>query len=202
MREKEQATADEDTTLVLLCKKGDVDAFEALVVKHQKMMINIAYRMLGNYEEACEIVQDAFVSAYKSIGKFRERAKFSTWLYTIVLNHSRNRLKQLKTQHSREEFSLDDPVPPDTGRGKRQLAANESSALERLETHDLRRTVQGCIDSLFTEFKEVLILKDIQSFSYGEISDILHIPEGTVKSRLFRARDAVKNCLKNLMGDL
>ena len=202
MREQEQATADEDATLVSLCKKGDVDAFEALVVKHQKMMINIAYRMLGNYEEACEIVQDAFVSAYKSIGNFRERAKFSTWLYTIVLNHSRNRLKQLKTQQSREEFSLDDPVAPDTGKEKRGLATNESSVLERLETHDLRQKIQGCIDSLFTEFKEVLILRDIQSFSYGEISDILHIPEGTVKSRLFRARDAVKDCLKNVRGDL
>jgi RNA polymerase sigma-70 factor (ECF subfamily) len=202
MREPEQVTADEDAALVLLCKKGDVDAFESLVVKHQKMMINIAYRMLGNYEEACEIVQDAFVAAYKSIRNFRERAKFSTWLYTIVMNHSRNRLKQLKTQRSREEFSLDDPVAPDTGRGKRELAANESSVLERLETHDLRQTVQRCIDSLFTEFKEVLILRDIQSFSYGEISDILHIPEGTVKSRLFRARDAVKDCLKNVMGDL
>jgi RNA polymerase sigma-70 factor (ECF subfamily) len=202
MREQGQVAADEDAHLVSLCKKGDVEAFEALVIKHQKMMINIAYRMLGNYEEACEVVQDAFVSAYKNMRNFRERSRFSTWLYTIVLNLSRNRLKQLKTQHSHEEFSIDDPVLPDTNRGEREPVSGEPTVLEKLETQELQRSVQGCIDQLFSELKEVLVLRDIHSFTYEEIRDILQIPDGTVKSRLFRARDAVKGCLKKVIGDV
>ena len=98
MREKKQTIRDEDYEFVSLCKKGDVDAFEVLVKKHQKRMFNIAYRMMGNYEEASEIVQDAFVSAYRGIKNFRGRAKFSTWLYTIVINLAKNRLKQLKAR--------------------------------------------------------------------------------------------------------
>jgi RNA polymerase sigma-70 factor (ECF subfamily) len=192
---------DEDYECVSLCKKGDVDAFEMLVRKHQKKMLNIAYRMVGNYEDACEIVQDAFVSAYRAIKNFEENARFSTWLCTIVINLSKNRLKQMKAQHSREE-SIDDPIPTDDGSIKVEPASNEPSALERLEQRESRQKIQGCIDSLDSEFKEVIILRDIQGFSYNEICDMLKIAEGTVKSRLFRARDSVKNCLKKIMGDL
>ena len=107
---REASPGDEDARLVALCKKGDVDAFEELVIRHQKTILNIAYRILGNYEDACEITQDAFVSAYKSLKNFKERARFSTWLYAIVLNLSRNRLKQMKTRQYYEKVSLDDPA--------------------------------------------------------------------------------------------
>ena len=170
-----------------------------LVRKHQKKMLNIAYRMLGNYEDACEIVQDAFVSVYKNIKKFDGRSRFSTWVYAIVINLSKNRLKQLKTHY---EQSIDDPIPTDDSNIKVEPASNEPSALDRLEKKDIQQRVQACINALDNEFKEVLILRDIQGFSYGEISDMLKMAEGTVKSRLFRARDAVKNCLKKFMGDL
>jgi RNA polymerase sigma-70 factor (ECF subfamily) len=109
MKENKHAT-DEDHELVSLCR-GDVDAFEVLVRKHQKRMLTIAFRMVGNYEDACEIIQDAFVSAYKNIKNFKEKASFATWLYTIVLNLSRNRLRQLNIGRNREAFSMDDPVP-------------------------------------------------------------------------------------------
>lgn len=201
MEGNENKIIDKDYEYVDLCKKGDVAAFEMLVRKHQKKMLNIAYRMVGNYEDACEIVQDAFVSAYRAIKNFEEKARFSTWLCTIVINFSKNRLKQMKAQHSREE-SIDDPIPTDDGSIKAEPASNEPSALERLEQREVRQKIQGCIDSLDSEFKEVIILRDIQGFSYNEICDMLKIAEGTVKSRLFRARDAVKDCLKKSMGDL
>ena len=111
--ERRTDTIDEDAEPVSLCKEGNVDAFEVLVGKYQKKMLNIAYRMIGNYEDACEIVQDTFVSAYKGIKNFEEKARFSTWLYTIVMNLSRNRLSQLKIQSGREAFSIDDPVGAD-----------------------------------------------------------------------------------------
>lgn len=202
MKREEQAFIDEDAEIVSFCKKGNVDAFEELVRKHQKKMLNIAFRMIGNYEDACEIVQDAFVSAYKAIRHFEEKARFSTWLYTIVVNLSRNRLNQLKIKNSREAFSLDDPVLTDSSELTVELASSEPSVLERLEKRDVQKKVQACIDSLDNEFKEVIILRDMQGFSYDEISDMLKMPGGTVKSRLFRAREMLRDCLKRVMGDL
>lgn len=201
MKENNQTT-DEDYNLVSLCKKGNVDAFEVLVRKHQKRMLNIAYRMIGNYEDACEITQDAFVSAYKGIKDFKEKSRFSTWLYTIVLNLSRNRLNQLKIQSYREEFSFNDPVITDDSQINKEPASGETTILERLERRDVQQKVQGCINSLDSEFREVLILRDIHGFSYDEISNMLKIPEGTVKSRIFRARDILRDCLKRVIGDL
>jgi len=202
VKEEKKIITDEDYKFVSLCKKGDVDAFEVLVKKHQKKMLNIAYRMIGSYEEACEIVQDSFVSAYKAIRDFEGKAKFSTWLYTIVMNLSKNRLKQLKTQLYHEQVSIDDPVLTDDGNIKAESVSNEPSILEQLEKKEFQQKVQGCINSLDDEFKEVLILRDIQGFSYDEISKMLKIAEGTVKSRLFRSREALKICLKKVIGDL
>lgn len=202
MKEEKKIITDEDYKFVSLCKKGDVDAFEVLVKKHQKKMLNIACRMIGSYEEACEVVQDSFVSAYKAIRDFEGKARFSTWLYTIVMNLSKNRLKQLKTQLYHEQVSIDDPVLTDDGNIKAESVSNEPSILEQLEKKEFQQKVQGCINSLDDEFKEVLILRDIQGFSYDEISKMLKIVEGTVKSRLFRSREALKICLKKVIGDL
>ena len=202
MRRQEHLVIDEDAKLVSFCKKGNVDAYEVLVRKHQKKMLNIAFRMIGNYEDACEIVQDAFVSAYKAIRHFEEKAKFSTWLYTIVVNLSRNRLNQLKIQSKHEAFSMDDPILTDSGELAVELGSNEPSVLERLEKRDVQQKVQECINALDNEFREVIILRDMQGFSYEEISYILKMPDGTVKSRLFRAREMLRDCLKRVMGDL
>ncbi len=202
INEKEQPTADEDGELVSLCKKGDLDAFEALVNKHQKRMFNIAYRMTGNYEDACEIVQDAFVSAYRNIKNFEEKAKFTTWLYSIVINLTKNRIKQLKSLSKYGCSSIDDPIATDDGEIKLELASNEPSALERLEEKDMQERVQECISRLDIEYRDIIILRDIQGFSYDEIGNMLKIPEGTVKSRLSRAREGIKDCLKKIFGDL
>ncbi|OGW32726.1 MAG: hypothetical protein A2X59_12090 [Nitrospirae bacterium GWC2_42_7] len=193
---------DEDQEIVLLCKKGDLNAFESLVIKHQKKMFNIAYRIAGNYEDAAEIVQDAFLSAYKSIKNFEGKARFSTWLYTIVVNLSKNRLRQTQTQSMHEPVSFDDPVPVKDGYVNAEPVSDNPSALEELEKREVQQKVNDCIDTLDTEFREVLVLRDIQGFSYIEISAMLKIAEGTVKSRLFRAREAMKNCLKKVLGDL
>lgn len=191
----------EDLELVAACIEGDLDSFEALVNRHQKKMLNIAFRMLGSYEDACDIVQDAFVAAYKGLKKFEKRSSFSTWLHTIVINHARNRLKQLKLKKQRE-FSLNTPVITENGIIDMEIATGEPSVLERIEKKNIQGKVQECIEHLDNEFREVIILRDIQGFSYEEIHEILQIPGGTVKSRLSRARDAVKDCLKRIMGEL
>ena len=201
MSEKDKRNSDDDHELVLQCRKGNLDAFESLVIKHQKKMLNIAFRIVNNHEDACEIVQDAFLSAYNGIHRFEMRSSFSTWLCTIVLNASRNRLQQLKSAERHEKFSLDDPVPTDSGCIRIELASDRPSAAEQLENRQLQSTIQHCIDKLDSEFKEVLILRDIQGFSYAEICDMLKIAEGTVKSRLSRARSYMKNCLQKVLGE-
>lgn len=193
---------DEDYELVCLSQKGDLHAFGDLVEKHQKNMVNIAYRMLGDYEGACDVVQDAFLSAYKAIGKFRGDAMFSTWLYRIVVNVSKNHMKQIRVRLRREGPSIDVPRETEEGELMNDPPDPAPSVAEQFEKKEVQAKVQSCISSLDNEYREVLVLRDIQGFSYGEISYILKIPDGTVKSRLFRARDVLKDRLKNVVGDL
>jgi RNA polymerase sigma-70 factor (ECF subfamily) len=195
-------TADEDDKLVSLCQKGDTGAFEALVEKHQKKMLNTAYRMIGNYEEACEVVQDAFFSAYKAMGKFRGESRFSTWLYSIVINLSKNRLRRMKTRLYWRGTSTDDPVKSKDAKLPADPPAQDPSPPELMEKKEIQAKVQDCINDLDQEHREVLVLRDVQGFSYEEIGDILRISEGTVKSRLFRAREALKDSLKKAFGGL
>jgi len=192
----------DDNYYVSMCQKGNTDAFQVLVERHQKKMLNIAYRITGDYEEACETVQEAFLSAFKAIKKFRGEASFSTWLTGITMNHARNRLRKIRSISHHEGVSIDDPVENETGQISYYPAAQEKPALEQLEKKELQAKVQECIATLTDEFREVLVLRDMQEFSYDEIRDILSIPEGTIKSRLFRAREAMKNCLRHVLGDI
>jgi len=201
MKEPEDVM-DDDLLKVSLCKKGDLAAFEELVIKYQKKMLNISFRMVGSYEEACEVVQDAFVSAHKHIKDFEGRSGFSTWLCSIVMNLSRNRLKQIKSGQSRELFSMDDPITTESGFVSIEPASQDPNALEQLEKKELQEKVQDCIGRLDPDFRAVLVLRDIQGFSYDEVSSALRINPGTVKSRLSRARDAMRDCLKKSLGRL
>ena len=193
---------DEDLQYVILCRKGDIESFGELVERHQKKMLNIAYRMLGDYDEACDVVQEAFLAAYKSINKFKAEAKFSTWLYRIVVNYTKNRLKQRKSLAQHEGGSLDDSTHGQGGCSACLSAAGSGNPAELLEQRERETNVQKCITALEVEYREVLVMRDIQGFSYEEIRDVLQIPDGTVKSRLSRARVALKDCLIKVIGDL
>jgi RNA polymerase sigma-70 factor, ECF subfamily len=193
---------DEDTLFVLRCRKGDVDAFEVLVARHQKKMLNIAYRLMGDYEEACDVVQESFLSAYRAIGKFKGQARFATWLYSIVVNHAKSRLKQKGNQFRHEGAILDDPSEAKVGDPYGGTPYRGDAPDEGLEKKDLENRVQRCILSLDGEQREVIVLRDIQGFSYTEIGQMLKLPDGTIKSRLYRARNALKDCLKDILGEL
>jgi len=191
----------EERELVTLCRKGDIEAFEILVRNYQKKMFNIAFRITGSMEDASEVVQDAFVSAYKNLKRFEERSRFSTWIYAITINTARNRLSQARTRRVHETSSLDDPSSIDEDMKKFEPASDDPSALDRLIEKDRQKSVQECLNHLEQDFREVIVLRDIQGFSYEEISAMLSIAAGTVKSRIFRARESVKDCLKKLLGD-
>jgi len=191
--------ADDDAALVALAQQGDLSAFEVLVARHQKRMLNIAFRIIGEYEDACEVTQDAFVSAYGNLNGFRAEAKFSTWLTAITVNLSKNRLKRVIIRQKREPVSLDAPIRTDDGEVMPDPPSKEPSVLDRMERQDVKRAVQDCIQALEPDFREVLVLRDMQDFSYDEIGGMLKVAAGTVKSRLFRARESVKECLKKAM---
>jgi RNA polymerase sigma-70 factor (ECF subfamily) len=195
-------SADDDAGLVSRSRQGDLDAFEQLVLKHQKRMLNIAYRLIGDYDEACEVAQDAFLSAHRNIKMFRGDSKFTTWLTAITVNLSKNRLKHLKSRHGHEAYSLDDPVETIDGEMIIDPPSTAPSVLDRLEKRDVQSRVQDCIKVLDSDFREVLVLRDLQDLSYEEIGSLLKLHGGTVKSRLFRAREMVKDCLKRVMGEL
>lgn len=197
-----RALGDEDSEYVVLCQNGDTEAYSVLVERHQKKMLNIAYRMTGNYEDACDVVQEAFLSAYRSLKTFRRESRFSTWLYRIVVNHTKNRLQQAKDRSRYENPTVDDPAETGGGRSLCRIPSGDVPLIEQIEKRELNEKVQKCIDTLDDEHREVLVLRDIQGFSYDEIRNILRIPDGTVKSRLFRARTALKDCLVKIFGDL
>ena len=189
-----------DADLVQACRKGDLAAFECLVQRHQGMLLNVAFRMTGVYEDACDVVQDAFVNAWQKMGDFRGEAKLSTWLTAIVINLSRNRRQQMQLSQRRGAYSLNAPVPGTDGDDLPDPPADGPSVLERLEEAELREFLRRCLDALSAEFREVLVLRDMQELTYEEVGGVLNLREGTVKSRLFRARDAVKDCLKKAVG--
>jgi RNA polymerase sigma-70 factor, ECF subfamily len=193
---------DEDLQYVILCQKGDTEAFGVLVEKHQKKMLNIAFRMLGDYDDACDVAQESFLAAYKSIKKFKAEAKYSTWLYRIVVNHAKNRLKQLHGADMRENFALNSSGEGESAEIRDHSPASDANPGIQMEKREREAQVQKCITALEDEYREVVVLRDIQGFSYEEIRAILQIPEGTVKSRLSRARNALKDCLVKVIGDL
>jgi RNA polymerase sigma-70 factor (ECF subfamily) len=199
--DRDNSARDDDSRYVVLCQGGDTNAFQVLVERHQKKMLNIAHRFIGDYGEACETVQEAFFSAFKAIKNFRGDATFSTWLTGITINHARNRLKGMRTRLHHEGLSIDNPVVTETGQILADNPSQEASIIEQLEKKEVQARVQACINTLDDEFREVLVLRDLQEFSYDEIHDILNIPEGTIKSRLFRARQAMEICLKKTLGD-
>lgn len=199
----------EDVELVAACRSGDgalsETAFEFLVRRHQKTMLNLAYRVVGDYEEALEVVQDAFVAAYKGLANFRGEARFSTWLTTITLNQARNGLVRIKARRKHEAYSLDEVRRDGDGEprpGRQDPPSPAPSALDQLQEAAVRKKIEACLQELPADFREVLVLRDLQEQTYEEIGALLQVREGTVKSRLFRAREGIKDCLKRSLGAL
>jgi RNA polymerase sigma-70 factor (ECF subfamily) len=171
-----------DAACVRKLQRGDVNAFEILVRRHVKAIFNLVYRMLGDYDEAAEISQEVFLSAYRSIGQFRGEANFSTWLYRIALNHANTRRKSTSSRQKRL-------VPLD---GTETIQDGQLGPAETLEKKELRDRVQRALNELEPEDAAVILLRDLQDTPYEEVARMLEIPVGTVKSRLHRARHALK----------
>lgn len=177
--------------LIALCQKGDVEAFEKLVLKYEKQIYTIAYRFMGNHEDACDLAQEALVKAYKYISQFRGEASIKTWLYHIVANVCRDELRKRKRQTT---VSLDSPIVNDEGGELLRQTEDWTYAPElTYENKELQELIQKALDHLTPEYKEVLIMREIMGFTYDEIAKELDCSLGTVKSRISRARKAMRN---------
>ncbi len=185
----------ETTELVNAFLDGDVQAYNRLVFLYQTKIYNLAFNYVKSSEEAKDVAQDIFVTAYKALPKLREKSKFSSWLYQIAVNHCRNRYKKLSRQGYFSNRSIDDPD------SYIQLGTDNNPEND-LQKQDTIKLVRAGIASLGEAEKEILLLRDLQELSYDEISTILNIPLGTVKSKLNRARSSLKDRLKKIYQDL
>lgn len=185
-----------DTTEKLLIKKskkGDIFAFEELINNYEKKAYNIAYRMMNNEEDAKDMTQEALIKIYKSIKSFREESTFSTWLYRIVTNVC---LDELRRRKKMETIPLEINTEGDKGTIRFEIGADEETPEDLYEQAELRQVILSMINSLKEDYRTVIILRDMQGFSYEEISIILGCSLGTIKSRINRARNALKDKLR------
>ncbi len=186
----------EEQLLVDRCRRGDRESFAQLMRLHEKQIYNFTYRMLGNEGEAEDLTQDIFIAAFRGIRSFRGEAKFSTWLYRIALNQARNRIKYL----SRRKFFARQARRADYGakmvsESPEGLADSAPTPEQWTIMKDLAAQVQECLNQIPHQARQILILRDVQGFSYDELSEMLSLKPGTVKSRLHRARVALRECL-------
>ena len=177
-------TREQEAAIVRKVLDGDVNAFETLVLEYEKNVYNISLRMTGNSEDAADMTQEAFIKAYNSLQSFRGDSKFSVWLYRIVSNVC---LDFLRSRNRRPTVSLS--VEDDDGEDTQLDVADDSQSPELLLDRKLtRESVRRGLDSLPPDYRQILLLREIQGLSYDEISQALGLEVGTVKSRIFRAR--------------
>ena len=188
--------SDPDWELIERFLKGEEAGFNQLVLNYQNRVYGLCYRIMGSLEEAEEIAQEVFITVYNSLSEFRGDSRFSTWLYRITVNHCKNRLKYLGRRGYFQSDSLDQGLETEDGEFSRQMESEDFSPLERLEQKEVERLVQGKIMELDEEQRAMILLRDLEGLSYQEISEILGLKEGTVKSRIHRARLELKEKLK------
>ncbi len=175
-------------------KNGDIEAFEKLIERYQKKVFNMAFRIIGNHDDASELAQEVFIRIFKSIKTFKEESSFSTWVYRITTNIC---LDELRKRKNRKIVYLDDDIKSEDGEMKRQLEDTRPTPEAAAEKNEVKRVVESAIQALSDEHRTVIVMRDLQGFSYEEIASIIKCPEGTVKSRINRARQALRDILKN-----
>ena len=183
--------------LVRAAAKGNTLAFEELVRLHEKKVYALALRMCGNSEDAADAAQEAFLSAWKGLPSFRGEAGFSTWLYRLASNAAIDQLRKGKRQ--REEASLDDGELP------LDVPDRQPGPQEAAESTELQKAVADGLGELSEDHRQILLMREYQELSYDEIAQALDVDLGTVKSRISRARRALRKILLergNLSGYL
>lgn len=183
-----------DEELIFNFQEGDTGAYNEIVARYKDRLTNYIYRYVGNYDDCDDIVQDTFVKVYTSKHLYKEIAKFSTWIYTIAINLAKTKL--VKAQKYKT-FSISDVYDdenkdfdlPDEAYGGPEVDVNSKF----LSAH-----IQKALDKINENYRELVVLRDIEDFSYEEIVDMTGLPMGTVKSRINRGREKLQELLKDI----
>jgi RNA polymerase sigma-70 factor (ECF subfamily) len=186
----------EDIKLVKAFQNRNDTAFDRLVLKYQDAVFNLCYRFLGEHEEALDCAQEVFVKVFRSLKNFRMEAAFSTWLYRIAVNTCKNKVTSLEYRRRKNLVWLDQPAAVDERKTAVEIADCTSLPEKVLEQEDREAQIQRAINALPAEQKMVVVLRDIEGWSYEQIAERLGYRLGTVKSKLARAREELKNKLK------
>jgi RNA polymerase sigma-70 factor (ECF subfamily) len=184
-----------DQALVERVQKGDKAAFDLLVLKYQNKIIQLVNRYVRDADEAMDVAQEAFLKAYRAIDRFRGDSAFYTWIYRIAINTAKNHLVATSRRPPGGDIDAQEAEQYDSAAGLR-----EHDTPERLLLKDeIQATIARAIEALPDELKTAITLRELEGMSYEEIAQTMECPIGTVRSRIFRARDAIDNSLKPLL---
>ena len=189
-----------DALLVERTKQGDVKAFEMLVVKYQRRIERLIGRMVRDVDLVEDIAQETFIRAYRALPQFRGESAFYTWLYRIAVNTAKKALVDLKrdplvTQSAQTTYDDGD----ETSRAENELTDGETPE-SLLASKEVAAAVNAAIAALSEDLRQAIVLREIEGLSYEEISTVMNCPIGTVRSRIFRAREAIATRLRPLLG--
>jgi RNA polymerase sigma-70 factor, ECF subfamily len=190
-----------DFNLIRAFLQGDNGAFDKLVIDYQNRVFNTCYRMLGDYHEANDCAQDIFVKVFRSLNKFRFQSSFSTWLFRIAVNTCRNKLRSAGYRHRMKSIELAPPGDGEDASRSIEVGDDRRTPEKELIRKEKGLEIQRAINSLSRSQKTIVILRDIEGFTYEEISSITGLNTGTVKSRLARARKKLRTELSSIHFD-
>ena len=191
-----------DAELVAACCAGRKAAFDELVARHQDRIFNLAFRLTGNRDDAAEMAQETFLKAYRALKSFRRESAFGTWVFRIAVNTVRSRQRFRAVRPA--EVSLQSAKSRDEGGSRNRmetLEARDPGPDEEASRAERRWIVGEAVAQMDEEQRIMIVLRDIEGRDYAEIAGLLECPRGTVKSRLHRARMALKDILSGMLGD-
>jgi RNA polymerase sigma-70 factor (ECF subfamily) len=184
-----------DQKLVERVQRGDKNAFNLLVTKYQHKVANLVSRYVKNHSDVPDIVQEAFIKAYRALPNFRGDSAFYTWLYRIAVNCAKNHMVASNRKPPGSDIEVEDAEIYDSGEALRENASPEKLLL----TNEIKKVIFDTIEQLPEDLRTAINLRELEGLSYEEIATIMDCPVGTVRSRIFRARDAVEKKIKPLL---
>jgi RNA polymerase sigma-70 factor (ECF subfamily) len=188
-------SADLDKELVKRVQQGDKSAFDVLVLKYQQKVVNLISRFVSDQSECYDVAQETFIKAYRALGNFRGDSQFYTWLYRIAANTAKNHLASRSRKSPTYSVDVEDA---EHYSGDNRLKDNTTPESLML-TEEIKQTVFRAIEKLPEDLKTAITLRELEGLSYEEIADVMDCPIGTVRSRIFRARDAIDKELRPLL---
>lgn len=177
-------------------QRGDKKAFDLLVLKYQQKIANLISRYIRDPHEVMDVTQEAFIKAYRALPNFRGESAFYTWLYRIAINTAKNYLVAMGRRPPADDLEAETAEQMDTGSRLKETGTPENHILSQ----EISATVQQAIDDLPEDLRTAIILRELEGMSYEEIASAMSCPVGTVRSRIFRAREAIDKSLKPLLN--